>query len=136
MLSILRGDVMDLVRRIIVSALILILIPDALVFGTGAFTGRWEGEWRNSLGETGADSLALREDPDGTLNGIWTSEIEVSGNRINANTVELRGRTATRSYQITATLNREKNELELIYIFTRLNTSGSYQGSSRLYRIR
>jgi hypothetical protein len=127
---------MDLVRRVIVSALILFLIPNALVIGTGAFTGRWEGEWRNSLGETGADSLALREDPDGTLNGIWTNEIEVSGNRINDNTLELRGRTATRSYQITATLNREKNELDLKYMVTRLNTSGFYHGSSRLYRIR
>jgi hypothetical protein len=127
---------MYLPRIIMVTAVILTGLLSALAFGAGIFTGRWEGEWRNSLGESGTDSLALREDREGTLNGLWTGEIEVSGNRINADSIELRGRTATRSYQITATLDRDRDEMHLKYIVTRLNAGGSYQGASRLLRVR
>jgi hypothetical protein len=120
----------------IVTVAILIMVQITLAFGAGVFSGHWKGEWRNSLGERGADSLVLREHRDGTLNGLWTGEVEVSGNRINSNTIELRGQTATRSYQITATLDGDRDEMDLKYIVTRLNAGGSYHGSSRLYRAR
>jgi hypothetical protein len=97
---------------------ILIIVQTTLAFGAGVFSGHWKGEWRNSLGESGADSLIKREHRDGTLNGLWTGEVEVSGNRINSNTIELRGQTATRSYQITATLDGDRDEMDLKYIVT------------------
>ena len=127
---------MHLLHKFISILTILIMLHTTLAFGSGIFSGKWEGEWRNSLGERGEDSLVLREHRDGTLHGIWTGEIEVSGSRINPNTVELRGQTAARSYQITATLDMDRDEMHLKYIVTRMNAGGSYHGSSRLYRIR
>lgn len=118
---------MCLPRSLMVTAVILTSLLSALPFGAGIFTGRWAGEWRNSLGESGANSLVLREDREGTLKGLWTGEIEVSGNRINADSLEWRGRTTTRSCQITATLDRDHNEMHLKYFVTRLNAGGSYQ---------
>ena len=127
---------MYLTRNIIVTVAILIMVQTTLAFGAGVFTGRGEGEWKNRLGESGEDSLSLRENRDGTLNGIWTGEVDVSGTRTNSDTTELRGQTATRSYQIAGTLDRARDEMRLKYIVTRMNAGGSYHGSSRLYRIR
>jgi hypothetical protein len=104
--------------------------------GAGLFSGGWKGQWENSLGERGLDSLSLKEHHDGTIKGLWTNEVEVSGFRVNANTIELRGQTNNRSYQITATLDEDRDEMNLKYMVTRLNASGSYFGSSKLYRVK
>jgi hypothetical protein len=105
-------------------------------FGAGVFSGEWKGQWKNSLGESGPDSLFLREHQNGVIKGLWTGEVEVTGFRVNANTIELKGQTATRSYQVTATLDEDRDEMDLKYMVTRLNAAGSYFGSSKLYRVR
>jgi hypothetical protein len=123
-------------RSIVVIAIFLLLIQTTLAVSAGVFSGRWKGEWRNSLGESGPDSLVLKEHDNGLVKGLWTGEVEVSGSRINANSIQLRGQTAARSYQITATLDEDKDEMDLKYMVTRLNAEGSYYGSSKLYRVR
>ena len=96
------------------------------------FAGQWYGRWSNNLGESGDDSLVLKEDQNGNLSGIWTNEVPVSGRRINGNTIELQGWTATRSYLMTVTATG--NEITMQYTATRLNSSGSYRGTARLFR--
>ena len=93
--------------------------------------GEWTGHYSNSVGEKGETSLSLREREDGTLRGTWDG-VEVRGRRVNQDTIELRGETATRSYQITGT--RDGRAMELKYIATRLNSSGTYEGNARLHR--
>ncbi|MBA4417197.1 MAG: hypothetical protein C0392_04710 [Syntrophus sp. (in: bacteria)] len=123
---------MNLIRSSIVAMIILALAHT--VFGNDwiPFAGQWTGQWSNTLGERGDDSLVLTEDQNGNLNGIWTNEVTVSGRRINQNTIELQGQTTARSYQITATVNGD--EMIMQYIATRLNGSGSYRGRARFIR--
>ena len=100
---------------------------------TTSFAGKWSGPWINSLGEKGQSELKLTEDGDGTLTGIWDN-VKMTGKRINTNTVELSGKTETRSYQITATINDGKMTLK--YIVTRLDMEGAYNGSATLMRVK
>jgi hypothetical protein len=99
-----------------------------------AFAGRWTGVWENSLGERGDDSLELEEDSDGNLNGLWTGDVRVSGRRTDDTTAELHGRTNTRAYRIYLTAHRDG--LTLKYFVRRLDSSGEYEGESRLTRLR
>lgn len=123
---------MRLVSSSIVAIVILALVCTAFGSDRESFAGKWTGQWSNSLGERGDDSLVLTEDSNGKLSGVWTDEVAVSGKRINRNTIELQGQTAARSYQITATVIG--NEMVMKYMATRLNSSGSYDGQSRLIR--
>jgi hypothetical protein len=97
-----------------------------------SFAGKWKGEWKNSAGETGRDTLALREDSDGSLSGKWTGDVALTGRRVNRNTLELRGATRTRSYQLTATV--QGGVMTLKYLVTRLDAEGAYDGESILQR--
>ncbi len=96
--------------------------------------GRWTGYWQNSTGDRGDDSLELTEDADGHLSGIWTGNVPVSGRRTDDRTAELHGRTDTRAYRIVVTAHRD--ELVLKYTARRLDSSGEYEGESRLTRSR
>ncbi len=123
---------MRLVSSSIVAIVVLALVCTAFGNDRESFAGQWKGQWSNSLGERGDDSLVLKEDSNGKLSGVWTNEVALSGRRINRNTLELQGQTETRSYQITATVIG--NEMVMQYLSTRLNSSGSYNGTSRLIR--
>ena len=96
------------------------------------FAGRWTGYWQNSTGQRGEDSLELAEDQDGHLTGTWTGTVPVSGRRTDDRTAELHGRTDTRAYRIVVTAHRD--ELTLNYTARRLDSSGEYEGESRLTR--
>jgi hypothetical protein len=100
--------------------------PGRLVLG-----GMWEGDFSNSLGEKGKSILELLDDEGGRLSGTW-DKVALKGRRVNANTVELEGKNASRSYQMTGTLSGDT--LTLRYLVTRLNASGSYEGKARLVR--
>lgn len=107
--------------------------PKALVdAGNGGFLGSWAGTYHNSTGQSGNDSLVLDETVNGALSGTWSGNIPVRGHRINANTAQLRGSTATRSYQITVTVGR--NGMNFEYIATRLDSKGSYNRSVQFHR--
>jgi hypothetical protein len=95
-------------------------------------SGMWTGFWTNSVGEKQKDSLQLEEKPDGTISGTWSGSIRVSGRRVNASTLEFTGRTATRDYQVTATLQGAGMTLD--YVARRLDAAGSYNGTSTLTR--
>jgi hypothetical protein len=86
------------------------------------------------VGEKQKDSLLLEELPDGTITGTWSGNIPVSGRRIDATTLEFRGHTATRDYQVTGTL--QGGALTLDYVARRLDAAGSYRGTSRVTRER
>jgi hypothetical protein len=113
-------------------ALLCLSAEPAFAQRFAAFAGRWTGTWENSGGERGDDSLALDEDRDGNLSGLWTGTVHVSGKRIDDSTAELHGRTDTRAYRIFLTAHRD--ELTLKYTARRLNSSGEYEGESRLTR--
>src|SRR4051812_29658374 len=46
-----------------------------------SISGKWSGTYTNSRGETGDDSLAVKERKGGTLLGSW-GEITIKGNRL------------------------------------------------------
>jgi hypothetical protein len=96
--------------------------------------GTWTGTWTNSLGERGNDSLVLEEKAGGVISGTWSGSVPVSGKRLTATTLELSGHTATRAYQMKATL--EAGVMTLRYVARRLNAAGSYEGTSTLTRSR
>jgi hypothetical protein len=95
-------------------------------------SGMWTGFWMNSVGEKQKDSLQLEEKTDGTISGTWSGSIRISGRRINATTLEFSGRTATRDYQVTVTLQGAVMTLD--YVAKRLDAAGSYNGKSTLTR--
>ena len=94
-------------------------------------TGEWRGSYENSTGEIGNTVLSLDENQEGFLRGRWDG-IPINGRRINRNTIEFRGQTETRSYLATATVKR--GAMEISYLATRLNSSGSYEGKASLVR--
>jgi hypothetical protein len=95
-------------------------------------SGMWTGTWTNSVGEKQTDSLSIEEKADGTVSGTWSGNIRISGRRTSATTLEFNGRTATRNYQVTATL--QGGSMTLDYVAHRLDTSGSYRGRSTMTR--
>ncbi|MBS0659575.1 MAG: hypothetical protein JSR82_15135 [Verrucomicrobia bacterium] len=106
-------------------ALLLLLLTPLAASAQESVTGQWAGTYTNSLGQRGHDSLYLTEGG-GRLTGTWTGNIPVAGRRVNANTIQLRGRTATRSYQMTAVVRG--NQMTLKYVATRLDAAGAYEG--------
>jgi tetratricopeptide (TPR) repeat protein len=99
---------------------------------SSSVSGSWWGHWMNSLGEKGTESLVLEESGDGRISGTWSGKIRVSGRRVNATTIELRGQTPTRAYEITGTF--QENALTFQYLARRLDTAGSYEGTSTFTR--
>jgi hypothetical protein len=114
--------------------LVVLLSTTALVSGqdTVSFAGKWAGKWHNSLGETGTDTLDLKEDEEGKVSGTWTEGIRVTGKRVNKNTIEFQAKTTTLSYQATATV--KGGTMTVKYLATRLGTEGAYDGSATLKR--
>ena len=94
--------------------------------------GSWEGSWTNSLGEHGGDSLVLEESNDRKIAGTWSGNIPVSGGWINITTFKLHAQTQQRDYAITGTI--QDDNLTLRYVATRLDSDGSYRGTSRFTR--
>lgn len=97
-----------------------------------SLSGRWNGTWHNSVGESGPDSLELQEDAQGNLSGTWSGSVAVTGRRTDASHLELHGRTSTREFNVQGVL--EGGQLRLTYVARRLNAEGSYRGESRLTR--
>lgn len=97
-----------------------------------SFGGRWAGTWTNSVGESGPDTLTLREDASGNLSGVWSGYVEVHGRRLSPTSLELRGSTANRAFTIRGQL--VGGELVLRYTARRLDGQGSYEGESRFQR--
>jgi len=91
-------------------------------------SGKWQGSWMNSLGESGKDSLELKEDAEGNLSGTWSGNISVTGVRSSANQFVLKGKTATRAYRVNGFI--QAGTLKLTYVVERLDSKGSYQGES------
>jgi len=91
-------------------------------------SGSWQGSWLNSLGESGKDSLELKEDAEGNLSGTWSGNIAVTGVRSSASQFVLKGKTATRSYRVNGFI--QGGTLKLTYVVERLDSKGSYQGES------
>ena len=98
---------------------------------TGAIiSGSWVGQWTNSTGEIGSDSLIIQEDTNGNLQGIWSGTVTVEGRRTGTASFEMSGETANREYFAKVTLNN--GDLLIDYTAWRLNTTGSYSGKSIL----
>lgn len=99
---------------------------------SAALAGEWAGTWSNSVGESGADTLVLREDASGNLSGTWSGYVEVRGRRLSPTSLELQGSSANRAFTIRGAL--EGGQLVLRYTARRLDGAGSYDGESRFRR--
>lgn len=97
-------------------------------------TGNWTGTWTNALGERGRDTLELREAADGTLTGVWSGNITVTGRRLGPSTIELAGRNNNRAYEVSGVL--QGGTLTFTYTTRRLDGRGTYRGTSTLTRER
>ncbi len=96
------------------------------------FEGEWTGQWSNSSGEAGKDSLVLMRDNQGDLIGTWTGTVPVLAKQLSDTSIELHGRTARREYQAVATLNN--GVLSMVYTARRLDAPGGYQGRATFTR--
>lgn len=101
-----------------------------MAVSTSNLSGKWAGEWVNSLGEQGSDSLILGEDAHGTLKGIWSGDVKVSGARTGEDTAQMLGKTSNRSYQFS--LSVHNGVLTMKYVAKRLDAGGSYEGTSTM----
>jgi hypothetical protein len=117
------------IRNLLVAVVVLAVVQVARADDTLSLTGRWAGDWSNSLGESGKSTLTLREDEDGGLTGTWDG-VDVTGKRTNGNTIELQGKNEKRSYQLTATV--KNGVIKMKYVVTRLDSDGSYDGKVTL----
>ena len=118
---------------LLLATVFLVPLPTARAQDHAVFVGRWTGDWKNSLGDSGKSTLDLNRSGPTRFSGTWDG-VPVSGRRTNPNSVELDGRTKARSYRITLTVRN--GTMDLTYIVTRLDSSGSYTGSSTLRRDR
>jgi len=93
-------------------------------------TKKWRGTWTNSLGENGNDTLEITTDTAGNFKGVWSGNINVTGQWLTKATLKMSGKTTTRDYQVTGTI--QDSTLFLSYTATRLNSSGTYTGEEKL----
>jgi hypothetical protein len=122
-----------IIRTLSASLITLCLLLTAGIAAAGeSFAGKWNGNYANSTGERGNDSLTLAEGPDGHISGMWTGTIPIRGQRTGSNSARFTAGTAKRAYQLTATLF--DGLLVVKYTATRLDSSGTYKGESRFRR--
>jgi hypothetical protein len=95
--------------------------------------GSWTGTWENSLGETGTETLVLKEDSEGNLSGVWWDVLRIKGKRLDSHRFVFEGATETRAYQSVARF--QGNQLIITYTATRLDEGGTYTGKSVLQRV-
>ncbi len=97
-------------------------------------SGKWVGKYRNSKGESGDDSLTVREARDGTLRGTWGEIAIEKGERLGDNIFLWQGQQEGRHYIVVARVFPGRREV-LINFRATYRESGEtrkYIGSSRL----
>lgn len=114
-------------KSLFLATCLVLLLSAIATTAAPTFTGRWVGHYTNVTGESGSDELALYEDPSGNLSGNW-SGMAVRGQRLNADTFEIKASNQRRHYRGTGNLSG--NTLTINYTATRLDSSGSYDGRS------
>lgn len=99
-----------LIFSAILMVFVLVVPASATTFG-----GKWKGQWVNSLGQSGPDSLSLLEGTDGTVQGIWSGDTTVSGKDLGNGQAKLSGsRKDGTTYDITLNKNGD-NEIDILY---------------------
>jgi hypothetical protein len=111
--------------------LVVLALPAVAAFGQGlsgkvSFAGDWSGTWKNSVGESGEETLSLKEKADGTLTGVWSGDIHVKGERLGKNTFYFEADTGKRFYRCAGQV--EDGVLKLNYSASRPDTGGSTTG--------
>jgi hypothetical protein len=91
------------------------------------FAGTWTGTWTNTAGESGTETLVLKETADGNLSGDWEG-IPITGKRRGENEIAFQGRTEYRYYEVAGRLRN--GTLTLTYTAHRLDSGGKYYGRS------
>lgn len=79
-----------------------------------ALAGNWTGVWRNSLDESGDDSLVIQTGKDDAITGTWSGNIPFQGERIGKDAFYFEGSTANRRYQCAGWLDGPHIELHYI----------------------
>jgi hypothetical protein len=93
--------------------------------------GAWSGKWRNDLGESGPESLALQAEGE-LFFGTWSGDVKLKGERLGKDTFYFEGTTLDRSYRCAGRM--EGAQLVLDYCAHRARGDGKYFGWSTLLK--
>ena len=77
-------------------------------------SGSWSGPYRNTRGESGTESLIVKEEQLGVLKGQWGG-IEIVNGRRNGNIVTWEARSAGRDYRASGTISTDGKKMTLQY---------------------
>jgi hypothetical protein len=98
------------------------------------FRGKWSGNWENTRGENGTETLTLRESPEGHLAGVYWEDSKLKGERVGEHTFYFESRTDSHAYRVVGRI--EGGTLILNYSATSPDGKDRYYGKSVLQRAR
>jgi hypothetical protein len=126
-------------KRLVITALVLVSVAAvAAAQGPATIAGQWEGQWVNSDGREGYDSLDVFEDRFGRIYGTWgTSGYNLEGERVGRGLYTWRASGKGRSYEATARLRGGGQTMTVDYEATSRDRGGwrRYRGHSTLRRV-
>ena len=97
-----------------------------------SMAGVWSGGWRNSVEESGPETLDVLLSQDEKLSGTWSGNVPVKGERIGQGIIYFEGMTPDRFYRCAGRV--EGPHLRLNYVAHRTNGDGHYYGWAELGR--
>jgi hypothetical protein len=113
--------------------------PPPLPPGTGGSTtssfdisGSWSGTYNNTRGESGAETLDIKEESNGVLKGLWGGAQIVNGRR-SGDAVTWEARVEARDYKVSGTISRDGKRMTLKYSVID-PSRGNYSGVDELAR--
>jgi|GEM_PF-325139 hypothetical protein len=92
--------------------------------------GSWSGHWKNSLDQSGPETLDLVTGKDETLSGTWSGDVPLIGWRIGNSTIYFEGTKPGRFYRCAGRI--EGSQLRLNYVAHRTKSTGKYHGIAQL----
>jgi ABC-type uncharacterized transport system ATPase component len=114
---------------------LLLLSSPVLAQDKVTFAGKWAGEWKNSIGEKGTGTLTLKEGDAGKVSATWGDDlVQLTGKRVNKNTIELQGKTDARSFQGIATVKGDTLTLKLLITRLGADREGAFDSTATLKR--
>jgi pimeloyl-ACP methyl ester carboxylesterase len=96
------------------------------------FQGTWSGNWENTLGDKGAETVILEESAEGLLSGTY-GDSKIKGERVGKHTFSFEALTASHRYRVVGRVEGKK--LHLDYSANPLDGGRRYYGVSILERV-
>ena len=77
-------------------------------------SGSWSGTYKNTRGESGTETLDIKEESNGVLKGLWGGAQIVNGRR-NGDAVTWEARVEARDYKVSGTISSDGKRMTLKY---------------------